>query len=100
MGSCSKEHEPAAPVLEWTTDIATEAPLFVVPETTVTIGYAAQHVQAVTTDALPDGWNVQVDEEAQAIVISATADAETSIFRLSACRIALTSLVVSVMRLL
>ena len=77
MGSCSKEHEPAAPVLEWTTDIATEAPLFVVPETTVTIGYAAQHVQAVTTDALPDGWNVQVDEEAQAIVISATADAET-----------------------
>ncbi|HIZ15931.1 MAG TPA: hypothetical protein H9816_08520 [Candidatus Tidjanibacter faecipullorum] len=77
MGSCSKEHEPAAPVLEWTTDIATEAPLFVVPETTVTIGYAAQHVQAITTDALPDGWNVRVDEEAQAIVISATADAET-----------------------
>lgn len=79
MGSCSKEKdEPIpAPKFEWTTDIATDMPVFVVPDTKVEIGYAAEYVQSVTTGSLPNGWNVKVNEGTQKIEISATADAET-----------------------
>ena len=80
MGSCTKENdEPApAPTFEWTTDITTDGPVFVVPDTKVEMAYAAEHVQTVTVEALPSGWSVSVDQNARKIELSATADATTN----------------------
>ena len=50
MGSCSKESEEPMPdpKFEWTTAVATDVPVFVVPDTQVEIAYAAEHVQSVS----------------------------------------------------
>lgn len=79
MGSCSKESEEPMPdpKFEWTTAVATDVPVFVVPDTQVEIAYAAEYVQSVKTESLPAGWSATVDQDARKIEISATADAET-----------------------
>lgn len=79
MGSCTdKNDEPIPdPTFEWTTEIATDVPTFVVPDKTVELSYTAENVKSVETEALPAGWNVTVDQTTNKIEISATADAVT-----------------------
>lgn len=58
-------------------EIATDVPTFVVPDKTVELSYVAGNVKSVETEALPAGWSVTVDQTANKIEISATADAVT-----------------------
>lgn len=79
-GSCTKENEEPipAPTFEWSMEINANSPLFVAPDSETEIGYTAEYVKSVTTEALPEGWSATVDQQAQKIVISATADAATN----------------------
>lgn len=79
-GSCTKEDAPApAPEFELTMEAAEGMPIFVVPDASVEIAYTAENVETVSTESLPEGWSVEVDQTEQKIEISATAAAETKV---------------------
>lgn len=77
--ACKDDNTPVelqAPVFELTDSIGQDRPVIVVPGETCQIKYLAEHINSITADNVPEGWQVNINEETTSIGITAPSASE------------------------